>query len=168
MARSNPSGNGAKSGVPSQKEEEPEFSPEEVHWAEAFLQQMQTWQAGGSTARKCASRLLRAMRRQGWPALEDMDEEQQHLLEADIFKNTGGATSWVKCLPGWIEDLRLYAAVRPRQATSGGSVDRAARLALVAACRACDAKGWVLDDDDDGPMRRCTHPGVAADPEGAQ
>ncbi|CAM5586124.1 hypothetical protein SALBM217S_08671 [Streptomyces griseoloalbus] len=34
--------------------------------------------------------------------------------------------------------------------------------ALVAACTACDPNGWVLDDDDTGPMRRCTHEGVTS------
>ncbi|MFF9770612.1 hypothetical protein ACF1GT_29195 [Streptomyces sp. NPDC014636] len=37
---------------------------------------------------------------------------------------------------------------------------RRVRLALEAACSACDAKGMVLDDDDDKPMRRCAHSGV--------
>jgi hypothetical protein len=122
---------------------------------------MRRWQAGAVTARRCAPRLLRAMRAQGWPELADMDEAQRGLLEADILKNTGGAVSWTKCLPGWVDDLRRYAVVRPRTATDAGPDDAAVRLALVAACTACDPNGWVLDDDDDAPMRRCTHPGVA-------
>jgi hypothetical protein len=88
---------------------------------------MKTWQAGGSTARKCAPRLLRTMRRQAWPSLSDMDEDQQALLESEIFKNTGGANSWVKCLPGWVEDLRIYDRARSRPAASrgaGGSRER--------------------------------------------
>jgi hypothetical protein len=88
------------------------FSPEQTRNAEVFLQQMTTWQAGAATARKCAPLLLRAMRDQGWPQIADMDDAQQQLLEADIFKNTGGADSWVKCLPNWVRDLRLYSAVQ--------------------------------------------------------
>ncbi|MGV9891706.1 hypothetical protein [Streptomyces sp. NPDC003395] len=156
--------------VPSQREEA-EFSPEEISGAEAFLQQMQQWQAGGTTARKCAPRLLRALRKQGWPSLAEMDAEHRALLEADIFKNTGGAVSWAKCLPGWIDDLRLYAVVRPQDGPSGtgsGMGAAAAQAALKAACTACDRNGWVLDDDDDAPMRRCTHPGVTAQAGGEQ
>lgn len=148
------------------KKKKAEFSPEEISSAERFLQQMQRWQAGAATARRCAPRLLRAMRKQGWPSLAEMDDTQRRLLEDDIFKNTGGAVSWSKCLPGWVEDLRLYAAVRPQNGPAGaaGGVDVAAvRAALVAACTACDRSGWVLDDDDDGPMRRCTHPGVTVE-----
>ena len=100
--------------VPSPREEGPEFSEDELRGAEVFLQQMKTWQAGGSTARKCAPRLLRAMRRQGWPMLADMDDEQHALLESEIFKNTGGAHSWVKCLPGWVDDLRIWERARSR------------------------------------------------------
>ncbi|MFG2276701.1 hypothetical protein ACGFNY_43955 [Streptomyces chartreusis] len=106
--------------MPSPREEGPDFSPEEIRGAEVFLQQMKTWQAGGSTARKCASRLLRSMQRQGWPALADMDEDQQSLLESEIFKNTGGANSWVKCLPGWVDDLRIYDRARSRPSTAQG------------------------------------------------
>jgi hypothetical protein len=75
---------------------------------------MQRWQAGAATARRCAPRLLRAMRAQGWPELAEMDDAQRALLEADVLKNTGGAASWTKCLPGWVDDLRLYARVRPQ------------------------------------------------------
>lgn len=100
--------------VPSPREEGPEFSPEELAQAEAFLQNMQRWQAGGATARKQAPRLLRVMRKQAWPALDELDEDQRLLLEAEIFRNTGGARSWVKCLPGWLEDLRLYDRVKAR------------------------------------------------------
>ncbi|MFI6936827.1 hypothetical protein [Streptomyces sp. NPDC050287] len=49
---------------------------------------------------------------------------------------------------------------RSSSATDAGPDDAAARLALVAACTACDPNGWVLDDDD-AAMRRCTHPDVA-------
>ncbi|MFB9639155.1 hypothetical protein [Streptomyces spiralis] len=146
--------------LPSQREEEPKFSPEEITAATEFLQRMQRWQAGATTARRCAPRLLRAMRTQGWPSLTEMDDAHRVLLEADILKNTGGAASWTKCLPGWVDDLRLYATVHPRTAPS--EVNGAAvRAELVAACTACDPNGWVLDDDDDAPMRRCAHPGVA-------
>jgi hypothetical protein len=75
---------------------------------------MKRWQAGAATARKCAPRLLRAMRAQGWPALTGLDVEHLALLEAEILKNTGGAVSWTKCLPGWVDDLRLYDRVKPR------------------------------------------------------
>ncbi len=102
---------------PPQKEEGPEFSPEEIQTAETFLQQMQRFQAGGATARKQAPRLLRTMRKQGWPALGGLDDSQRSLLEAEIFRNTGGAKSWVRCLPGWIEDLRLYDRVRTHTGT---------------------------------------------------
>ena len=106
---------------PSQTEEGPEFSPEEIRFAETFLQQMQRFQAGGATARKQAPRLLRTMSRQGWPALGDLDDTQRTLLEAEIFRNTGGAKSWIRCLPGWIEDLRLYDRVQARNgAVQGG------------------------------------------------
>jgi hypothetical protein len=54
-----------KSEVPSPREEGPEFSDEEIRRAEHFLQQMKRWQAGAATARKCAPRLLRAMRNTG-------------------------------------------------------------------------------------------------------
>jgi hypothetical protein len=110
--------------VPSPREEGPEFTPEETGRAEQFLQQMQRWQAGGATARKQAPRLLRVMRNQAWPALEDLDDEQRLLLESEIFRNTGGAKSWVKCLPGWIEDLRLYDRVRSRPGSGQGAEGR--------------------------------------------
>ncbi|MEU0054685.1 hypothetical protein [Streptomyces sp. NPDC006309] len=153
--------------LPSQREQQSgeraaEFAAEELRDASEFLQRMQRWQAGAATARRCAPKLLRAMRAQGWPALADMDDAHRALLEADILKNTGGAASWTKCLPGWVEDLRLYATVKPRTAPAAGGADEGARAALVAACPACDALGWVLDDDDDGPMVRCAHPGVSA------
>ncbi|MFH9009574.1 hypothetical protein ACH4E5_40885 [Streptomyces afghaniensis] len=129
------------------------------------MQQMQRWQAGRVTARRQAPRLLRAMREQGWPRLAEMDDAHRRTLEAEIFKNTGGAASWTKCLPGWVDDLRLYTVVRAQTApaTPAAAADEAAvRAALVAQCTACDRNGWVLDDADDGPMRRCTHPGVTA------
>lgn len=115
---------GTKGGVPPQKEEGPEFLPEEICQAEVFLQQMKRWQAGAATARKCAPRLLRVLRTQGWPALADLDDELRAQLEAEIFRNTGGARSWVKCLPGWIEDLRLYERVRSRQGSAPGADGR--------------------------------------------
>ncbi|MFD8839817.1 hypothetical protein [Streptomyces griseofuscus] len=108
----------------SQTEEEPEFLPEEISQAEDFLQQMKRWQAGRSTARKCAPRLLRVMRAQGWPALAELGEDQRSQLEAEIFRNTGGAKSWVRCLPGWIEDLRLYDRVRNRPGSAQGADGR--------------------------------------------
>jgi hypothetical protein len=85
---------------------------------------MQRWQAGGATARKLAPRLLRVMRTQAWPTLEDLDDDHRLLLETEIFRNTGGAKSWVKCLPGWIEDLRLYDRVRSRTGSAQGAEGR--------------------------------------------
>ncbi|KPC69094.1 hypothetical protein ADL27_55040 [Streptomyces sp. NRRL F-6602] len=111
-------------GKPSQTEEGPEFSPEDLRAAETFLQQMQRWQAGGATARKQAPRLLRTMRKQDWPALAELDDAQLLLLEAEIFRNTGGAKSWVRCLPGWIDDLRLYNRVRARSGAGQGGDGR--------------------------------------------
>ncbi|MFE7574668.1 hypothetical protein ACFU5Z_08020 [Streptomyces sp. NPDC057521] len=143
--------------LPSQREEKPDFASEEIEAAQSFLQRMERWQAGLSTARKCAPRLLRAMRAQGWPSLTGMTPEQRVLLEAEIFKNTGGATSWVRCLPGWVDDLRLYRA----PAAPAGTAQRTVAQ-LRAACPDCDQYGWVLDDDDDKPNRRCTHPGLTA------
>ncbi|MFJ9351767.1 hypothetical protein [Streptomyces sp. NPDC101237] len=155
--------------LPSQREQQnqrtPEFTAEQLQDAARFLAGMQRWQAGAATARRCAPRLLRAMRDQGWPLLADLDDAGRALLEADVLKNTQGATSWAKCLPGWVDDLRLYAMVKPRAAAVGtgeGPDGAAVRLALVAACTACDPNGWLLDDDDDAPMRRCTHQGVTA------
>jgi hypothetical protein len=97
-----------------------DFSKEETAAAERFLQQMKRWQAGALTARKCAPRLLRSMRAQGWPALAGLDDEHLTLLEAEILKNTGGAKSWTKCLPGWVDDLRLYERVRSRTGSTHG------------------------------------------------
>ncbi|MFG3207839.1 hypothetical protein [Streptomyces sp. NPDC048192] len=146
-----------------QQEQEAEFSAEQLREATGFLQRMERWQAGAATARRCAPKLLRAMREQGWPELARMDATQRAQLEADVLKNTDGAKNWARCLPGWIDDLRLYSAVKPRTSpTSLSHADAGAarRAALVAACGACDGLGWVLDDDDEGPMRRCKHPGV--------
>ncbi|WP_345653515.1 hypothetical protein [Streptomyces tremellae] len=145
--------------LPSQREEGREFPPEELEAARDFLQGMERWQAGLSTARKCAPRLLRAMRTQGWPSLSGMDDAQRQALEGEIFKNTGGAASWVKCLPGWVDDLRRYRKPVPAAAADTGPSMRE-RAALLAACPACDQLGWVLDDDDEGPTRRCSHPGI--------
>jgi hypothetical protein len=102
------------------------------------------------------------MRKQGWPSLVGMDGEQRALLEADVLKNTGGAASWTKCLPGWVEDLRRYALVRPQTTAAplGSNPRPAAARGVIAACPACDEYGWLLDDDDSGPQRRCTHPGI--------
>ncbi|MGW5497745.1 hypothetical protein [Streptomyces olivaceoviridis] len=160
--------------LPSQRHQQqraPEFSAEEVREASEFLQRMQRWQAGASTARRCAPKLLRAMRAQGWPALGGMDTAHRALLEADIFKNTGGAASWAKCLPGWVEDLRLYTKVAPRQepAAAAAADDRAVRRALIAACTACDDLGWMLNDvDDDAALKRCKHAGVSVPTEAAR
>ncbi|MEU4490069.1 hypothetical protein AB0H94_35230 [Streptomyces purpurascens] len=147
--------------LPSQREEGPEFSSEEITAAADFLQQMQRWQAGAATARSCAPKLLRTMREQGWPSLTDADARYLALLEAEVLKNTGGAASWTKCLPGWVRDLRRYALVRPQAAPAHrGSPRPAAVRSVIEACLACDEYGWLLDDDDSGPQRRCTHPGV--------
>ncbi|MER7577492.1 hypothetical protein [Streptomyces sp. NPDC126514] len=150
--------------LPSQREQQkqsraPEFPAEELRAAARFLEGMQRWQAGAATARRCAPRLLRAMRAQGWPELADMDDAQRVLLEADILKNTGGATSWTKCLPGWVDDLRRYAMVR-KQSSPHIAQRPAADRTLIEACPACDEYGWLLDDDDD-VQRRCAHPGIA-------
>ncbi|MGA5208043.1 hypothetical protein [Streptomyces variegatus] len=147
--------------LPSQREEGPEFSPEEIAAAVDFLQQMQRWQAGAATARSCAPKLLRTMREQGWPSLAGADAGYRALLEAEVLKNTGGATSWTKCLPGWVRDLRRYALVHPQTTPAPASSPRpAAARSVIEACPACDEYGWLLDDDDSGPQRRCTHPGV--------
>ena len=148
--------------LPSQREEGPELSPEEIKAAQEFLQQMTQWQAGLSTARKCAPRLLRAMRTQGWPPITDMDDAQRLALEEEIFKNTSGAKAWVKCLPGWVDDLRRYRKPAPAAAADAEGATPQDLAALRAACPACDQYGWVVDDDDDGPMRRCAHPDVTA------
>ncbi|MFG2637954.1 hypothetical protein ACGFX8_29700 [Streptomyces sp. NPDC048362] len=151
--------------LPSQREQQheeraPEFAVDELREATEFLGRMQRWQAGAATARRCAPKLLRAMRAQGWPALAGMDAEHRALLEADVFKNTGGAASWSRCLAGWVEDLRLYVAVKPRQATADAASDHAVRRALIDACPACDDLGWALNDDPDAALKRCKHPGV--------
>ncbi|MFI7352187.1 hypothetical protein ACIBSR_38775 [Streptomyces sp. NPDC049936] len=152
--------------LPSQREEGPEFAPEEIAAAEDFLQQMQQWQAGAATARSCAPKLLRTMREQGWPALAGADSGYRVLLEAEVLKNTGGATSWTKCLPGWVRDLRRYALVRPQPAPAAGTSPRpASTRAVIEACPQCDEYGWLLDDDDSGPQRRCAHPGIGSEVE---
>ncbi|GAA3140247.1 hypothetical protein [Streptomyces echinatus] len=114
--------------LPSQRERQgdvaPDFGPAELSEAAAFLQHMKRWQAGAATARRCAPRLLRAMREQGWPALTGLDDEHRVLLETEILKNTRGAVSWTKCLPGWVDDLRLYDRVRPRLAGGAGGRER--------------------------------------------
>ncbi|MCX4571613.1 hypothetical protein OOK48_35425 [Streptomyces viridodiastaticus] len=97
-------------GVPSQKEEgEVEFDTDDVRAAENFLQRMQKpWNAGRSTARKCAPRLLAVMRDQGWPAIGELSDTDRRLLEAEITKNPGGVTSYAHVLPKRIADLPLY------------------------------------------------------------
>lgn len=110
--------------LPSQREEERDFSTEETAAAERFLQQMKRWQAGRATARKNAPRLLRAMRAQGWPVLTGMDDQNREMLEAEILRNTRGAHSWTKCLPGWVDDLRLYDLARSRPVVAQGASDR--------------------------------------------
>lgn len=152
--------------LPSQRDDAADAA--EVAAAVDFLQQMRKWSAGLATARKCAPRLVRTMRLQGWPLLASMDDVQRTELEAEILKNTGGAASWVKCLPGWCEDLRRYrkAPAAPAAGLVQGSGQHLA--ALRAACPACDPLGWVLDDDDDKPNRRCAHPGVTVDIAGGQ
>ncbi|MFD6413931.1 hypothetical protein, partial [Nocardia asteroides] len=152
--------------LPSQREEGPEFAAEEIAAAEDFLQQMQQWQAGAATARSCAPKLLRTMREQGWPSLAGADAGYRALLEAEVLKNTGGATSWTKCLPGWVRDLRRYALVRPQPAPKRDASPRpVSTRAAIEACPKCDEYGWLLDDDDSGPQRRCTHPGIGSEVE---
>ncbi|AIS02439.1 hypothetical protein [Streptomyces glaucescens] len=147
--------------LPAQREEA-EFTPQEFAAAAGFLQQMRRWQAGASTARKCAPKLLRTMREQGWPSVVDMTAQDRELLEADVLRNTGGATSWIKCLPGWVQDLRRYDVVRPQSAPAPSSSPRPVPVHTVSVeCPACDEYGWILDDDDSGPQRRCTHPSIA-------
>ncbi|MEV0696209.1 hypothetical protein AB0I73_41020, partial [Streptomyces sp. NPDC050388] len=85
---------------------------------------MQRWQAGAATARRCAPKLLATMRKQGWPPLAGLDADDRGLLEAEVLKNTGGAASWTKCLPGWVQDLRRYALVRPQPAPAPTSSPR--------------------------------------------
>ncbi|MGI5397858.1 hypothetical protein ACQEVK_36885 [Streptomyces sp. CA-251251] len=62
-----------------------------------------------------------------------------------------------------MRDLRRYALVRPQPAAApaagSGSQPTAARN-VIEACPACDEYGWLLDDDDDAPQRRCTHSGL--------
>lgn len=126
-----------------------------------FLQQMQRWQAGAATARSCAPKLLHTMREQGWPSLVGADAGYLARLEAEVLKNTSGAASWTKCLPGWVRDLRRYALVHPQAAPTPSASSRpAAARSVIEACPACDEYGWLLDDEDSGPQRRCTHPGV--------
>ncbi|MGY4973468.1 hypothetical protein ACWGCC_30375 [Streptomyces nigrescens] len=158
-----PTPSSSSGSLPSQREEKPEFSTAEIAAATDFLQRMRRWQAGAATARKAAPRLLRAMRSQGWPSLTTMDRDQHQALEDDILKNTAGATSWAKCLPGWVDDLRLY-----RKPTVAADSAADAQASLRAACGACDQNGWVQDDDDDGPMRRCAHPGVTVESSGGK
>ncbi|QNP67958.1 hypothetical protein [Streptomyces genisteinicus] len=143
--------------LPSQREEA-EFLPEEISAAEDFLQQMQRWQAGAVTSRKCAPKLLRTMRAQGWPSMASLDDVHRQALEADILKNTAGAKAWTRCLPGWVEDLRRYR--KPAPAAESAGVDQQDVAGVLRACSACDEYGWVLDDDDDAPSRRCTHPAI--------
>lgn len=108
-------------GVPSQKEEgEVEFDPDDVRAAEDFLQRMQRpWNAGRSTARKCAPRLLAVMRDQGWPQIRELSDSDRRLLEAEITKNPGGVTSYAHVLPKRIADLPLYdVAAKPGPGSS--------------------------------------------------
>ncbi|MFJ3787012.1 helix-turn-helix domain-containing protein [Streptomyces sp. NPDC090093] len=49
-------------------------------------------------------------------------------------------------------------SVPAQRSASTTAVSRSA----VEACGLCDSLGWVLDDDDDGPLVRCAHPGVTA------
>ncbi|RDD85081.1 hypothetical protein DVZ84_31570 [Streptomyces parvulus] len=130
---------------------------------------MEQWQAGAATARSCAPKLLRTMREQSWPPLAGADAGYRTLLEAEVLKNTGGATSWTKCLPRWVCDLRRYALVRPQTAPAAGTNPRpASTRAVIAACPRCDEYGWLLDDDDSGPQRRCAHPGSGREVEVAK
>ncbi|MFD3572141.1 hypothetical protein [Streptomyces sp. NPDC058667] len=150
--------------LPSQREEAvAEFSSEELLDAASFLQEMKSWQAGRKTAQKSAPRLLRAMREQGWPALSAMDEAQRGLLEADVLRNTGGATSWERCLPGWVDDLRRYArvAASPAPAAVAPLPGVPAPADAIVRCGECDAYGWRLDTDPDDPQERCAHTAVS-------
>lgn len=42
-----------------------------------------------------------------------------------------------------------------------GQPESAARR-LIAGCDRCDEYGWILDDDEDGPVTACTHPAQMA------
>ncbi|MFB7453989.1 hypothetical protein [Streptomyces sp. NPDC056194] len=146
--------------LPSQREEAvAEFSSEELLDAASFLQEMKSWQAGRKTAQKSAPRLLRAMREQGWPTLAEMDDAQRALLEADVLRNTGGATSWERCLPGWVDDLRRYALISARTAPAPAAVVPGVPVSAdaIGRCGECDAYGWRLDTDPDDPQERCAH-----------
>lgn len=155
---------GPSGALPPQREEA-KPAEEEITAASDFLQQMSQWQPGAATARRAAPRLVRTMREQGWPRFEELDQAQRVLLEEDILKNTGGAVSWPKCLPGWVADLRRYRKPAATTAPADAGPDRRSIAALRAACPACDQYGWVDDPtlSDEAPPVRCTHPGISAD-----
>ncbi|WP_086562038.1 hypothetical protein [Streptomyces africanus] len=115
----------SSSEVPSQGEEEVEFSSEEIQAAERFLQTMQQpWNAGRATARKCTPLLLRVMAEQGWPSIQALSDIDRRLLERDLTKNPEGISRFSQVLPKRIADLALYDAVarraRPQSAAPTG------------------------------------------------
>ncbi|MEV5567654.1 hypothetical protein AB0L54_33085 [Streptomyces sp. NPDC052196] len=107
--------------LPSQRAAAATVSEEERAAATRFLQQMKRFPAGAATASKAAPRLVQVMRVQGWPGVTGLDDEHMALLEAEILRNTGGAKSWDRCLPGWVDDLRLYDRVRSSLGSAQGA-----------------------------------------------
>ncbi|MFI2620570.1 hypothetical protein [Streptomyces sp. NPDC018584] len=140
--------------LPSQREDKPAFPAEEITAAERFLQCMKRHQAGAATARRLAPLLLRMMAAMDWPQITALDEGQRELLEADIFKNTGGAQSWASCLPRWIKDLRLFEVVSSAHKTRGP----------VPWCGTCDSAEYRWIAPREGRPRKCPkcHPAVVS------
>ena len=100
------------SGVPSPREGEEEFPPEDLRVAERLLQTLKKpWHAGRQTAQKCAPKLLAVMRDQGWPALRELSDRDRQLLERELTKNPEGVTRYSQVLLKRIEDLLLYEVV---------------------------------------------------------
>ncbi|MEU6996629.1 hypothetical protein ABZ953_39000 [Streptomyces sp. NPDC046465] len=149
---------GTTGALPSQREDKPKFAAEEIAEAERFLQCMKRHQAGAASSRKLAPLLLGLMAAQDWPKITGLDKQQQELLEADIFKNTGGAVSWASCLPGWIKDLRRYEFARAAQkSAAGGSVPW---------CGTCESPDYRWFAPREGSPTKCPtcHPSVAPRP----
>jgi len=111
---------------PQKEGEEDSFAAEDIQAAERFLQTMaKPWNAGRATARKCAPRLLKAMREQEWPGIRELDAAGRKLLEQDITKNPGGVINHAHVLPRRVDDLSLYSTLtrpgrQPRQTPQGG------------------------------------------------
>lgn len=104
-----------RSGVPSPREEEAEFAPEDIQTAERFLQELKDpWTAGRQTARKCAPLLLRVLAEQGWPAVRELDDVARRLLAREVTKNPEKISRYSQVLPNRIADLPLYEVVARR------------------------------------------------------